>query len=114
MKNTRDERELGRAMRFLSAVLNRVLRSQGQEAVVTKVHQLERLFASMKGQDTQEAATALRHALQELDPGTASDVIRVFNHYFSLLNIAEESYYLHKRRGQAEGGGHYWDMKHPG
>ena len=109
MKNTRDERELGRAMRFLSAVLNRVLRSQGQEAVVTKVHQLERLFASMKGQDTQEAATALGYALQELDPGTASDVIRVFNHYFSLLNIAEESYYLHKRRGQAEGGGHYWD-----
>ena len=36
------------------------------------------------------------------------EVVRVFNRYFSLLNIAEESHYLRLRRRQAEQGGHYW------
>jgi phosphoenolpyruvate carboxylase len=47
--------------------------------------------------------------LNELDGAeTTGELVRVFNHYFSSLNIAEESFYLRLRRRQSERGGHYW------
>ena len=50
----------------------------------------------------------LLETVEGLDPEAIGEVVRVFNRYFSLLNIAEESHYLRLRRRQAERGGHYW------
>lgn len=103
-----DETELQYAMKTLSTALSRVLKDQGQEKIVQLVHRMQRLFSTiLNGQDP-SARSQLEAIIESLPATTANEVIRVFNHYFSLLNIAEEAFYLRKRQKEAEKGGHFW------
>jgi phosphoenolpyruvate carboxylase len=103
-----DESELRRSLRLLNSVLNRVLKIQGKEAVAERVEQLQKRYANMLRDNHPARRQHLLECLDELDADSTGEVIRAFNHYFSLLNIAEESFYLRQRQRQAEQGGHYW------
>lgn len=103
-----EERELRHSLRFMITVLNRVMKSQGRDHVTLTVDRLQRLFADFRTSPSIERRDALEGMLAELDVETTSDVIRMFNHYFSLLNITEESFQLRKRRSSTERGGHFW------
>lgn len=108
MHSAIDEKELRRSLRILISVLTRVLKSQGKGEIATTVEQLQRHFAGILRDGSPSRRKQLHDIINSLDPETTGEVVRVFNHYFSLLNIAEESYYLNVRRRQAERGGHYW------
>ncbi|RQW82417.1 MAG: phosphoenolpyruvate carboxylase, partial [Methylococcus sp.] len=103
-----DETELRRSLRLLNSVLIRVLKIQGKADLADRVEQLQKSHASMLRDHHPSRRQQLLEALDGLDAESTGEVIRVFNHYFSLLNIAEESFYLRQRRRQAEQGGHYW------
>lgn len=103
-----EERELRHSLRFMITVLNRVMKSQGREHVSMTVDRLQRMFSDYRANPSPERRDALMSMMAELDVETASDVIRMFNHYFSLLNITEESFQLRKRRASTERGGHFW------
>lgn len=108
MNSGTDEKDLSRSVRLLSSVLTRVLQSQNQGHIANRVDQVKRLFTETAHEATPNRHQTLVRAIEELDSETASDVVRAFNHYFSLLNIAEESQYQRQRRRQSEMGGHYW------
>ncbi len=108
MSTVQDEKELQSAVRLLNTVLTRVLKTQGRSHIARRVERLERRFAALLAQPDPVQHQQMLDSLNELDPETTGEVVRVFNHYFSLLNIAEESYYLRQRRRQSEQGGHYW------
>jgi len=62
---------------------------------------------SLKPESKSESQDLLE-AIEKLPSEVIDKVVRAFNLYFSLVNIAEESYALKLRRQLAESGGHYW------
>ncbi len=108
MSTSYNDNDLSRANRLLGSVLTRVLHDQTHPEISANVERLENRFASWTSDANASKLNQLRNTIEKLDIDGISGVVRVFNHYFSLLNIAEESYYLDLRRKQAEQGGHYW------
>jgi phosphoenolpyruvate carboxylase len=103
-----DDKELRRSIRLLGSVLIRVLKTQARPEITATVEQLQHRFAGLLRDGSLPRRLNLQETVAGLDPDAIGEVIRVFNRYFSLLNIAEESHYLKIRRRQAERGGHYW------
>lgn len=108
MKTPHQDIELSRSNRLLDSLLTQVLKNQNLPEIVSAVERLQSLFADFTSVSNTPKHNELRANIQSLNPDYISGVVRVFNHYFSLLNIAEESYYLGLRRRQAEQGGHFW------
>ena len=100
--------ELSRSNRFLGSVLIRVLNDQTQSEITAHIEQLQNHFTRWASDGNTNKLNQLSSGIEKLNIDAISGVVRVFNHYFSLLNIAEESYYLGLRRQQEVQGGHYW------
>jgi phosphoenolpyruvate carboxylase len=103
-----EDKELRRSIRLLASVLTRVLKTQARPEIGATVERLQRRYANLLRDGSPLQRQHLLEDLEALDPESASEVVRAFNRYFSLLNIAEESHQLRQRRRQAERGGHYW------
>ena len=108
MNISSDDKELRRSIRLLGSVLTRVLKTQARPEIAATVEQLQHRFAGLLRDSSLSGRQHLLETVEGLDPEAIGEVVRVFNRYFSLLNIAEESHYLRLRRRQAERGGHYW------
>ena len=109
MNTIYDERELRRSIRLLDAMLGQVLEKETDARIAATVRELQRDFTHLHRHDTAARMRHLFRVIEPLPPETLSAVIRAFNLYFSLLNIAEESYGLALRRRKAEQGGHFWN-----
>jgi len=103
-----DDKELRRSIRLLGSLLTRVLKTQTRPEIAATVEQLQHRFTELLRDQSLSRRQHLLETINGLDPEAIGEVVRVFNRYFSLLNIAEESHYLRLRRRQAERGGHYW------
>ena len=103
-----DEKELRRSIRLLDSILAKVLETEADSQVATTVRKLRRDFTSLNRLDMPARMQHLFKVIEPLQPKIISAVVRAFNLYFSLVNIAEESYGLTLRRRQAEQGGHFW------
>ena len=98
-----DDKELRYSILLLGSVLRRVLKTQALPEIFSTVKQLQQRFAEFNRDPTPAKLEVMRSAVQQIEPHAIGEVVRVFNHYFSLLNIAEESYYLGIRRKAAYG-----------
>ncbi|WP_347986366.1 phosphoenolpyruvate carboxylase [Methylomonas sp. AM2-LC] len=104
-----DDKELSRSRRVLVSLLAKRLKIAAGPEVASIVEKLQRDF---NGLIHDNGSTNLHKHLQDtiegLSPELTDKVVRAFNLYFSLVNIAEESYALKLRRSLTEHGGHYW------
>jgi len=109
MYSVYDEKELTRSKRLLLSILDKRLKTIAGQEVTAIVQQLEREISglSMKSESTADSQRLLE-TIARLPTEVIDKVVRTFNLYFSLVNIAEESYALKLRRRLAENGGHYW------
>ncbi len=103
-----DEKKLRHGIRLLDSLLAEVLETEADAEVVATVRQLQRDFTNLHHHDMPAKMQHLFTLIEPLQPDVLSAVVRAFNLYFSLVNIAEESYGLSLRRRQAEQGGHFW------
>ena len=103
-----DDKKLRQSIRQLDSLLTQVLKTQARPVTVDTVQQLQQRFAGLLSDSSQLGRLHLLETVEGMDPEAIGEVVRVFNRYFSLLNIAEEAHYLRLRRRQAEQGGHYW------
>ena len=108
MNLSSDDKELRHSIHQLDSLLTQVLKTQARPETVATVEQLQQRFAELLSDSSQLGRLHLLETVEGLDPEAIAEVVRVFNRYFSLLNIAEEAHYLRLRRRQAEQGGHYW------
>ena len=92
------ERELRSSMRVMTAVLKRVLASQGAGEASEQAELLQKTFTALKRDGSLSRLQKIRDLIEGMEAAHLSQVIRVFNHYFSLLNIVEESTSVQKRR----------------
>jgi phosphoenolpyruvate carboxylase len=97
-----DEIELFRSL------LGNVLRAHSRKRVLVIVERLLAGFTQLHATDDPSLRDQLIGLISGVDPSTLNDVIRAFTLYFSLVNIAEETYEYRRRQDRINAGGPLW------
>jgi len=92
------DKELRSRVRLFGNLLGEVLREQAGEDVLLAVETLRRGYIRLRKGDKPGLRARLARAIDHLDPDTLTHVVRAFNIYFSLVNIAEEASQHRERR----------------
>jgi len=102
------DKELRSRVRLFGDLLGDVLREHAGEDIVVAVESLRRGYIRLRSEEHGKLRERLSRTISALDPDKLTDVIRAFNLYFSLVNIAEEAFQHRQRRKQARRYGHLW------
>ena len=106
--NPTSDKLLRSRVRLFGNLLGEVLREQSGPEVFTAVETLRKGYIRLRKQDTPSLRARLSRVIDRLDPDDLTGVVRAFNLYFSLVNIAEESFQHRQRRLQTRKHGHLW------
>ncbi|MEW5891533.1 MAG: phosphoenolpyruvate carboxylase [Pseudomonadota bacterium] len=102
------EQELRSRERLLGLLLSRILKEELPRPVYDALGELRRGFGNLREKDDAKRRRALIGLIERQSPEALSQIIRAFNIYFSLLNIAEETVNLRRRRQAVQRGSHMW------
>ena len=102
MNLTSDDKELRQGIQLLTSAFKRVLTIEAEADISNSTNKLQKKFVEFLRNINPNQQLILQETFENLPPESISGVVRVFNHYFSLLNIAEESFYLKQRRQQQD------------
>ncbi|MEK7989640.1 MAG: phosphoenolpyruvate carboxylase [Thiotrichaceae bacterium] len=108
MDNLRDK-SLRRCVKLLGNILGKVLLERADGQIYANIETLRKGYLSLIEQEDPAKRRQLQRLIQALSPETITEVIRAFNIYFSLINIADE---LHRHLGrvrQIHLGGPLWE-----
>lgn len=112
MNNTRifqsHDKQLRSLVRLFGNLLGNVLRDHAGEDVLEIVESLRKGFIKLRTEPDEKLKSKLTQLIDSLDPDTANDVLRAFNIYFGLVNVAEESNHHHVRRQVLRKEGPLW------
>ncbi len=113
-RNTQDssrpstDKELRQRVKLYGNLLGNVLRAQAGDAVYAAVENLRKGYLELHDSDDAVKRGRLLDTIAELDIGTLEQVIRAFSTYFSLVNVAEETFLHRQRRVQVTTGKPLW------
>jgi phosphoenolpyruvate carboxylase len=108
-RNGTDDRRLRRLVRLIGRELGAVLRTQAGRGVYHAVESLRQGFIALHRGGRDDAIQArMVTEIESLEPDTASQVVRAFSIFFSLVNIAEEVHHHEGRRTRVRRGGLLW------
>ena len=85
-------------VRLLGTLLGQVIREQAGERVYAAVETLRKGYINLHRQESATKRAKLKKLIEQHDPETLSHIIRGFSIYFSLVNVAEESFNHEQRR----------------
>ncbi|HHJ14390.1 MAG TPA: phosphoenolpyruvate carboxylase [Gammaproteobacteria bacterium] len=102
------DKELRSRVRLFGNLLGEVLASQAGPRVLGAVETLRKGYIRLRKEDNPTLRARLAKKIDQLDPDTLNHVVRAFNLYFSLVNIAEEAFQHKERRRHARQGGPLW------
>ena len=102
------DRQLRSRVRLFGNLLGNVLHDQAGENVFTAVETLRKGYIRLRKSENPHLRERLTRLIASLEPETLSHVVRAFSLYFSLVNIAEESFQHHQRRRMARKGDPLW------
>lgn len=94
--------------RLLSLLLSRVLKQELPRATYEALGELRRGFAALRQTFDPAVHARLDALIATLAPETLAQAIRAYNIYFSLVNVAEETAQLNRRRRLVQRGRHMW------
>lgn len=95
-------------VRRLVLLLSRVLKRQLDTHTWHALRHLRQGFIALREHDDAAARGALMAHIDTLTPDALNQIIRAYTIYFSLVNLAEETYHLHRRRQAVRAGAHMW------
>ncbi len=107
MKGTSDK-QLRARVKLFGNLLGNVLRDQAGHGVLAAVETLRKGYISLRRDDNARKRQRLAKIIATLDAETLTHVLRAFNTYFSLVNIAEEAFQHRERRRLLRAGGPLW------
>ncbi|MGD8312539.1 MAG: phosphoenolpyruvate carboxylase, partial [Gammaproteobacteria bacterium] len=81
---------------------------QAGEDILSAVETLRRGYIRLRKQENPVLRARLARVIEHLDPVALTHVIRAFNLYFSLVNIAEEAVHHYERRRKIREHGPLW------
>jgi phosphoenolpyruvate carboxylase len=102
------DRELRGRVRLFGDLLGEVLQEQAGPGVLSAVETLREGYTHLRQQENPALRTRLSRLIEGLQPDELTCVIRAFNIYFSLVNIAEEAFQHQQRRRLARQQGPLW------
>ncbi|MDR3395631.1 MAG: phosphoenolpyruvate carboxylase [Parasulfuritortus sp.] len=102
------DKDLRARERLLSLLLSRVLKSELPRPTYEALATLRKGFVALRDRPDPKLHASLDELIESQPPETLSSIIRAFNLYFSLLNIAEETAQLRRRRHLVKLEGHMW------
>ena len=102
------DKDLRARERMLSLLLSRVLKNELPRTTYDALSTLRRGYVNLRKQTDIALQTTLDDLIDSQSPQAIASIIRAFNLYFSLLNIAEESAQLRRRRQLVKQNGHMW------
>ena len=93
------DKNLRSRVRLFGNLLGEVLREQSGAGILNAVETLRKGYIRLRNEENDKLRKRLSRLIENLTPNELTDVIRAFNLYFSLVNIAEESFqHLHRRK----------------
>ena len=102
------DKELRSRVRLFGDLLGEVLAEHAGKDVLLAVEKLRKGYIRLRKVEDTRLSKRLAQQIDQLDPDTLVHVIRAFNVYFSLVNIAEEAHQHKARRNQVGKGGPLW------
>jgi len=96
------DKPLRRQVKLFGNILGEILRDHAGQRVFAAVEALRKGHISLRKEENITKRARLSKLIETLDAETLSHVVRAFSIYFSLVNIAEESY-SHAQRRKDEG-----------
>jgi phosphoenolpyruvate carboxylase len=102
------DKALRSRVRLFGNLLGEVLASQAGHDVLRTVELLRKGYIRLRDKDDAALRARLAKQIDTLEPRTLSHVVRAFNLYFSLVNLAEEAYKHRERRRMVRHGGPLW------
>jgi phosphoenolpyruvate carboxylase len=94
------DKALRSRVKLLGTLLGNILHEQEGGEVLATVETLRKGYISLREEDNPVKRRRLMQLVEDLPPERLVHVVRAFSTYFSLVNIAEESYRHHQRRKQ--------------
>ncbi len=101
--------QLHARVRLFGDLLGKILQSQAGDKVFDAVETLRKGYIELRKYNDAEKRQLLSDLIAGLDAESITHVVRAFNTYFSLVNIAEESYQHRERRQKVHHGGVLWN-----
>jgi phosphoenolpyruvate carboxylase len=93
------DKKLRSRVRLFGNLLGEMLREQAGEGILHAVEALRKGYIRLRKDENEKLRRRLSRLIDNLTPNELTAVIRAFNLYFSLVNIAEESFqHLHRRQ----------------
>ncbi len=108
MPSNPSDKELRARVKLLGRLLGEVLHSQAGGKVLKAVEVLRKGYIALRGKDNAQKRRRLAQIVAGFDTAMLTHVTRAFSTYFSLVNIAEESFQHRQRRTRVRKGGPLW------
>ncbi len=102
------DKELRSRVKLFGNLLGNVIREHSGENIFKAVETLRKGYIKLRKEDNPKLRKKLRDYIEKLQPNELSQVLRAFSVYFTLVNIAEESFMHQQRRRQVRSGVRLW------
>jgi phosphoenolpyruvate carboxylase len=99
---------LRRQVKLFGNILGEILRDHAGQRVFAAVEALRKGHIGLRKEESVTKRARLSQLIESLDAKTLTHVVRAFSIYFSLVNIAEESFSLVQRRKDEDKQGPRW------
>ncbi|SIN95266.1 Phosphoenolpyruvate carboxylase, type 1 [Sulfurivirga caldicuralii] len=103
----RDQRLRAR-VKLLGNLLGEIIRKEHGDEILNAIEKLRKGFIQLRQEDDPALREELIHFIESLDPDSLILIIRAFNIYFGLVNLAEEEHQFHERQTQVKSDGPLW------
>ena len=108
MNNDPQDKQLRARVKLLGQLLGEVIESQVGSEMLQAVEKLRKGYIQLRKQEDPALRAELSEFIQQQSPDDLSLIIRAFNLYFSLANLAEEEHQYHARQSQLKSDGPLW------
>ncbi|MGE5026917.1 MAG: phosphoenolpyruvate carboxylase, partial [Betaproteobacteria bacterium] len=108
MSRIPSDTQLRARVKLFGNLLGNVLRPLQDGRVLEAVEALRKGYVRLHKKDSPTSRRRLEEIIESLDAETLTHVVRAFSIYFSLVNLAEESFQHQTRRAQVFRGGPLW------
>ncbi|KUJ75741.1 phosphoenolpyruvate carboxylase [Thiomicrospira sp. XS5] len=106
-KELRDK-QLRSRVKLLGSLLGEVIETQVGKSTLDAVETLRKGYIKLHKEDDPKLRQELKKFIEEQSPESLILIIRAFNLYFSLVNLAEEEHQYHERQSQLKSDGPLW------
>jgi len=103
-----NDKPLRSRVKLFGNLLGQILHEHAGRKVFEAVEALRKGHISLRKSEDARKRQRLAQLIESLDPDTLAHVIRAFSIYFSLVNIAEESFQHKQRRREVSRNGPLW------